>query len=119
MNYVVVEGCQFGFNLGVGQVSVTSTPSDKVKCDGKKAYLEKIEFNVANYVGGAITTPIAASGSGTINGTAQKIKIEEKPAILQGDNVQITLSGMSGSTTVSQVDIVTIIAAGQTKVKGA
>ena len=41
---VAVESWNYSFGSGTGSVSVTNQPSNKVKCDGKKAFFDKIKL---------------------------------------------------------------------------
>ena len=116
---IAVEGWTYMFGSGTGKVDVTNTPSNKVKCDGKKAYYDTIEISISNYVGGGIDQGTATA---TIRGSAQKVKIEGKPAILEGDKTDtITINGKSTTYPFnpdSTTDTVEVLLAGQTKVKG-
>lgn len=122
MKYIAVEGCQLQLQSGTGNISVTGTTSTKVKCGGKAAYKE-LKFSISGYLGGAITNS-DGQGSGSINATAQKVKIEGNSAILEGDaSATITITGttttQSGPVTVTAADTVKVTSAGQQKVKGA
>lgn len=122
MKYIAVEGCQLQLQSGTGNISVTGTTSSKVKYGGKAAYKE-LKFSISGYLGGAITNS-DGQGSGSINATAQKVKIEGNSAILEGDTSStITISGttttQSGTVKVTATDTVKVTSAGQQKVQGA
>lgn len=51
-----------------------------------------------------------------ITGSAQEVRIDGQPAVLEGDKVQITVSGTSGGNPASGTVIVKISQAGQTYV---
>ena len=121
---ITVEGCTLEFMLegASGDIEITGTPSTKVKADGKAVYKE-INFSISNYNGGAITNG-DGTGTGSIIATAQHVKVEGNPVILEGDmSATITISGttttQSGKTPVTSPDVVKVTDAGQTKVKGA
>ena len=115
---VAVETWTYAFGSGVGNVSVTNQPSKKVKCDGKKAFFDKIEFSISNYIGGGIDQGTA---TGSISGSSTKMKIEGKAAVLEGDeSIPITINGKSTTYPFNPdtaVDTVKVLKAGQSKVK--
>lgn len=122
-----VEGCSLHFQNGGGpDTAISITPgqtSAKVKAGGKACY-KTLKFTISGYTGQAITVPGSGSGSGEIQASAQKVKIEGNAAILEGDvSATITINGQatSGSSTVpaTAAEVVKVISAGQTKVKGA
>lgn len=116
---LAVQGC----TLSEPTAQITTAPSTKVKCDGKAAYYGDLTIQISGYTSEVITVPGSGSGSGTLSGSATKVKIEGQPAVLEGDSVVITVNGeaYSGSTTipVSEPVEVKISNAGQSKVKGA
>lgn len=120
---IAVEGCVLQLQSGTGTIQITpGQTSTKVRCGGKAAY-KTINFIVQNYVGGSITIPIPTSGGGSINASAQKVKIEGFPAFLEGDqSAVITLNGQmpssGGPVPTTATDTVKIASAGQTQVKG-
>lgn len=116
MKCVAVEGCTFSFQQGAGQVQVVSQPSQKVKAEGKGVYAGQLQVQVQNYTGGSISS--GGSGVASIAGSSQYVKAEGQAVLLEGDNVQIVLSGTSatGSPT-TQNDVIQIEKAGQQKVE--
>ena len=116
---LAVETWSYSFGKGSGSVSVTNQPSNKVKCDGKKAFFNSIIISISGYTGQGIT---GGSGAGAIMGGAQHTKIEGMPAVLEGDESQPIL--ITGTSTVypynpmSVSDTVKVANAGQSKVKG-
>ena len=127
LKYIVVDGCQLQFQNG-GQGTININPgqtSTKVKAGGKVVY-KTIKFTVTNYVGGEITIPLpppAISGSGEINASSAHVKVEGNKVILEGDtSATITMNGQkpSGSSTVPATndEVIKVVSAGQTKVKG-
>jgi hypothetical protein len=120
---ITVDGCALKLqNGGSGDISITSTPSSKVKCDGKGVYTE-IKFDISNYTGQAITVAKSGSGSGSITTTAVKCKAEGSLVFLEGDvSATITINGkaQSGQSQVpaTATEIVKITNAGQSICKG-
>lgn len=116
---IATEDWTYAFGSGSGNVSVTNQPSQKVKCDGKKAFYDKIEISISGYTGKGIQ---GGSGEGSIRGSADHVKIEGKPAVLEGDESdEIPITGTSTSypyPTLTVNDTVKVLKAGQSKVKG-
>lgn len=119
MKYIAVEGC----SLSEPTASITTPASTKVKLNGKGAYRGGITIQITGYTSETITVTGSGSGSETLNGSAQKVKIEGSAAVLEGDSVDVTVNGqaVSGTTTIPATEIVNvkIQSAGQTKVQGA
>ena len=114
---IVVRGVQFSFDHGTGTVSVDSQPSTKDKCDGKGIYNE-IRFSVTNYVGGAIAQ--GGTGAGDFPDNNTKNKAEMRSIFFLGDKSnEFSVSGpnMAG-VTVTEIEKLTLIYAGQSKCKG-
>ena len=118
MKNIAVQGC----TLDCAFAQISTPPVQSVKCEGKAAYADSLTIQISGYTSSVITVPDSGSGSGTLQGSAQYVEIEGKKAVLEGDNVTITVNGQaySGTTTVpvSEPVTVTISSAGQTKVKG-
>lgn len=118
LKYIAVQGC----TLSEPTAKIMTPTCTKVKCDGKLAYSGNLTIQIIGYSSAVITVPGSGSGSDTLKGSAQKVKIEGKPAVLEGDNVTIKVYGKSysGSTTIDVMEPVNvrITAAGQSKVKG-
>ena len=96
---------------------ITTQPSVKVLCDGKKAYKGTITINVSNYADGTL---VNGSTTATITGSSTKMKIENEPALLEGDQSStLTILGQNAMTGLpaSAQNILIIESAGQTKVK--
>lgn len=123
---IAVEGCTLEFqNGGTGTITINpNQASTKVKAEGKGVYTS-LQFTISGYTGGAITVAKSGSGSGAINATAQKVKVEGSAVFLKGDvSSTITISGLKpaeggGTAPATATEIVKITNAGQTKVKGA
>ena len=123
LNYIAVQGCELKFQAGGNDssISITGTPSTKVKADGKSVYKE-IKFSISGYNGQAITNSDGV-GSGSIIATATKTKVEGNFVILEGDvSASITINGtmstQSGPQPATAIEVVKVTKAGQTKVKG-
>lgn len=113
MKSVAVEGCEFNIN----DVSVLSLMTNSVKANGKKAFVSPMTIAVSNYTDGA--TIAEGTGVGLIYGSATKTKIENAPAILEGDKCTVILTGVhpvSGAPVEGIEVSVEISSAGQTEV---
>ena len=118
MKYIAAEGCQFSFDPASttpASVTVTTPASTDCKAGGKGLYRGTLALMIAGYQGGAITT--TGAGAGTITGSAQSVKIDYQPAVLENDSG--TASITDASTGATQPVVVKIQSAGQTSVKGA
>ena len=121
---IVVEDCQFsitvgGVVIGSGEVSINSLASSNSKViinEGVKKgiYTSPMSITVSGYSDPAIS---GGSGTGVINSTAIKNKIDGSLIMLEGDSGEIILSGTnpdSGSPVTGYAVTVKIISAGQT-----
>lgn len=121
MKNVAVVGCTVTLSPGEGNKQITTQASLKVKADGKGVYCGPIDVSVSGYSDSVITVPLSGSGTITIQPSAQKVKVEGKYVILEGDSGQATISGKAqvGQTQVDVTNTVTakIEVAGQSKVK--
>lgn len=119
MKNIAVQGCV----LDCVFAQIQTPPIQSVKCEGKAVYAGSLTIQITGYSSAVITVPGSGSGSGTLQGSAANVKIEGKSAVLEGDNVTITVNGQatSGTSTipVSEPVTVSISSAGQTSVKGA
>lgn len=119
MMNIAVDGCVLQANTGAGNIKIETPPSQKVKYDEKGAYSGTLTISISGLSGSGFT---GGSGSGVLNGSAQKVKIEGKAAVLEGDQSEtITVSATTTSVPPVQISvptIVTIISAGQIKVIG-
>lgn len=121
MKNVAVVGCTVTLSPGTGVAQITTQASLKVKADGKGVYCGPIDVSVSGYSDSVITVPGSGSGTITIQPSAQKIKIEGKSVILEGDSGDAVIDGMAqqGQAQVAAKSKVTakIQFAGQSKVK--
>ena len=121
MKNVAVVGCTVTLSPGEGIKQITTQASLKVKADGKGVYFGPIDVSVSGYSDGTITVSGSGNGTITIQPSAQKVKVEGKYVILEGDSGDAMIDGMaySGSSQVAVQSRVTakIEVAGQTKVK--
>lgn len=121
MENVAVVGCTVTLSPGEGMKQITTQASLKVKADGKGVYFGPIDISVSAYSDSVITVPSSGSGTITIQPSAQKVKVEGKSVILEGDSGSAMISGKAqvGQTQVDVQSNVTakIELAGQTKVK--
>ena len=121
----VVSGCTLQLSAGTAvSINITNVPSEKVKCDNKKAYYDKIVFSINNYTGVNITNGDGMAQGCEILGSSQHCKIEGKKVVLEGDvSGNITVSGTQpapggGSRPAQDIITVKVSNAGQNKVKG-
>lgn len=121
MKNVAVVGCTVTLSPGDGNKEITTQASLKVKANGKGVYFGPIDVAVSGYSDSVITVPLSGSGTITIQPSAQKVKVEGKNVILEGDSGSAMIDGMaySGSSQVAVKSNVTakIEVAGQMKVK--
>lgn len=121
MKNVAVVGCTVTLSPGEGMKQITTQASLKVKADGKGVYFGSIDVSVSGYSDSVITVPLSGSGTITIQPSAQKVKVEGKSVILEGDSGSAMISGKAqvGQTQVDVKSKVTakIEVAGQVKVK--
>ena len=121
MKNVAVVGCTVTLSPGEGMKQITTQASLKVKADGKGIYFGPIDVSVSGYSDSVITVPGSGSGTITIQPSAQKVKVEGKNVILEGDSGSAMIDGMAqqGQAQVAVQSNVTakIELAGQVKVK--
>lgn len=121
MKNVAVVGCTVTLSPGTGVAQITTQASLKVKADGKGIYFGPIDISISGYSDSVITVPSSGSGTITIQPSAQKVKVEGKYVILEGDSGSAMIDGMAqqGQTQVAVKSNVTakIEVAGQVKVK--
>lgn len=121
MENVAVVGCTVTLSPGTGVAQIITQASLKVKTDGKGVYFGPIDVAVSGYTDSVITVSGSGSGTITIQPSAQKVKVEGKYVILEGDSGTAVINGMawSGPYQISAPSSVTakIEVAGQTKVK--
>jgi hypothetical protein len=121
MKNVAVVGCTVTLSPGEGIKQITTQASIKVKADGKGVYFGPIDVSVSGYSDSIITVPLSGGGTITIQPSAQKVKVEGKYVILEGDSGSAMINGMAqqGQTQVPVQSNVTakIEVAGQVKVK--
>ena len=121
MKNVAVVGCTVTLSPGTGIAQITTQASLKVKADNKGVYFGPIDVAVSAYSDSTITVSGSGAGTITIQPSAQKVKVEGKYVILEGDSGDAMIDGMaySGSSTVAVKSKVTakIEVAGQIKVK--
>lgn len=121
MKNVAVVGCTVTLSPGEGNKQITTQASLKVKADGKGVYFGPIDIAVSAYSDSTITVSESGAGTITIQPSAQKVKVEGKYVILEGDSGDAMIDGMAyyGSSTVAVKSKVTakIEVAGQIKVK--
>lgn len=121
MKNVAVVGCTVTLSPGEGNKQISTQASLKVKADGKGVYFGPIDVSVSGYTDSVITVSGSGSGTITIQPSSQKVKVEGKNIILEGDSGTAVINGMawSGPSQIAVTSNVTakIEVAGQTKVK--
>ena len=121
MKNVAVVGCTVTLSPGDGNKQITTQASLKVKADGKGVYCGPIEVAVSAYSDSVITVPGSGSGTIIIQPSSQKVKVEGKYVILEGDSGSALINGKAQEGE-SQVDVSNTVTAkiqvaGQIKVK--
>lgn len=108
-----------GSPVSGGTFTITSTPSLKVKAEGKGVYSGTLNFTFAGGNGpGAVDGTVTATGS--INPTAVYVKADGSLVIREDDVGNMTGTGTNSNPpppTVPIFGVVEITNAGQTKVK--
>lgn len=130
MNYITVEGCELSFGIMAGTTIIDDTTVSgsiivntaasqpeikKVKADSKGAYTSISGIvTITNYNG------MSGAGVCNITGSAQKTIIQDKPAILEGDyiNISIDVVNTQTGTKGQYIGLAYVKNAGQNKVKG-
>jgi hypothetical protein len=103
-----------------GVLTITSTPSTKVKCESKGIYGGTLQFtlagaNATGYDPGTVTTV----GTATITTTATKDKVGGQFVMRKNDqNLVVSMTGTISGTPTPFVEPWKITAAGQTTIKG-
>lgn len=104
-NYLVCEGCTLKATPGTATITVAACITlPKLKCKGKAVY-NTIVFTVSD---GSYT------GGGSLLANSTKVKSQGLACVLDNATVAVTLT--SGSST--EPCTVSVLSAGQTKVKG-
>lgn len=121
--YWVVDGCELKLPEGSnGEIKITSDPESDVfagpKDDPKKVFAGKMSISVSNFQDAEITDG-NGTGTGNISGSSTN-KANGKNILLEGDSVDVTITGTStkGSSTeeVTKTITVKIKNAGQSEV---
>ena len=97
---IAVNGCELEDETGGGTVNISTSPSAKVKADGKGIYFGPISISVSGSDGGGSIGDGNGTGTGTITGTGGSVTSGGQPALLEGDTATVYVSGTttSGST---------------------
>ena len=120
---IAAQGCEIELTppsttqAPVLSVQIAEPPSTDVKAEGKGLYRGQLTIIIAGYQGGAVTT--TGAGTGTIAGSAQHVKIDMMPAVLEGDTSTVPASVVDASTGLVQQVTLRVKSAGQNSVKGA
>lgn len=115
---VVNENCQF--QVSDGDLDATFTFASKAKADGGKIAVGQIVCSISNSSAGGADKN--ASGSATIMASSVNMKCDSQAVLLEGDEIDVTVTGMTKPQPIPLPTIgtvhVKIIDAGQSKVKG-
>lgn len=123
MKTVITEDNSFqilvsGVVIGTGTVDIMSTPSEKMKIENKKVYTSPMNITIKDYVDTNIkqsSVPVIAN----IIGSSQKIKLNNQALVLDGDSVDVIISGIHPITgvPVPSYGITVKVVAKETKVE--
>lgn len=112
---IAVLGCKLQIlPPSTGTVTVTGVPDSNVMIENKPAFFGQIAFTIA---GASTTGATGGTGGGSIMGTAVFNSNSNKPAVLLGDQVVVTVKGTTTSSPSSPIEwplTVQITNAGQT-----
>ena len=108
--YIAVEGCTLEC-VPQATAQITTPASTTTKAGGKACYRGTLSIIVTN---ATAVTDGNGTGTGTLTGSSQNAKIDGMAAVLEGDQVQIQVTGTSGGQPASGVVTVKISNAGQT-----
>lgn len=114
--YVVVSGAKVEITSGTGDASITSTPSQYVKINGKGVYKGTLDIKITGYSG---TGFVNGNGSGQISPDSLYTKVDGEKVTLLGASATFTVSAQTTSSPPSQIEVpctVVINDAGQTEV---
>lgn len=123
MKNIAVQGCSIELSppstSPLTVITVTTQPNNNMKCDGKGVYTGQISVSISAY-GSETITDMNGAGPATIVSTAQYVKVDGQPVLLEGDeDNNCAISGTTGGqTAVTDIITVKISAAGQTSVAG-
>ena len=91
---IAVDGCELEDVTGGGDVEITSSPSAKVKADGKGIFFGAVSVKVENSYGpGGAITDGNGKGTGTITGTGSFVTSGGQNSLLEGDTATIQVTG--------------------------
>lgn len=83
--YIAVNGATLKLSSGTATgKEITSTPSSNSKIEGNGIYSGTINIAISGFVGSTVAVQ-TGGGSGTINGTASKVKVDGNSVVLKGD----------------------------------
>lgn len=116
---IVVDGCELNFiSIAEGNITIKSSPSLKVKINNKGVYSGNLDFIVTGYMDSLIKEGV---GSGTIIPTSNKVFVDGKNVLLEGDSVSLVeITGVNIETgqPATVLQTIQISNAGQNIVKG-
>lgn len=104
---IAVKGCTLTLSVGVGTVSITSPESTTTNLEGKGCYSGPLNVSVSNFAD-TTTQIVQGTGSGVINPSSTKVKVDGKFVVLEGDSCDVLVSGIhsvSGSPLTQTVNV--------------
>lgn len=82
---IAVNGATLKLSAGTAtEKEITSSPSSSSKIEGNGIYNGTINVQISGFVGSTVVSQ-TGGGSGSINGTASKVKVDGNPVVLKGD----------------------------------
>ena len=82
---IAVNGATLKLSAGTATTKeITSTPSSHSKIEGNGIYNGTINVQISGFVGNTVAVQ-TGGGSGSIDGTASKVKVDGNPVVLKGD----------------------------------
>lgn len=83
--YIAVDGATLKLSAGTATgKEITSSPSSNSKIEGNGIYNGTINVKISGFVGSTVVSQ-TGGGIGTISGTASKVKVDNNPVVLKGD----------------------------------
>lgn len=122
LKYIAVKDCELSADTGTGTLEIETAESSNSKIDNKGIYAGELKIKISDLKGTGFNQGI---GSGKLTGSAKKFLIDDKTAVLEGDESEtITVTAYidplppSPPYTTTIPTVVKIKSAGQEKVQG-
>lgn len=113
---VAVEGLTFSTSGAstVGEITINSTPSSKTSASGKGVYRGPLSITLTGF---GISGCESGVGNGSIPPTSTKELVDGLAPIREGDQVVITVTGTTGTSSCEFPVTIKVDSAGQNKYK--